>query len=137
MGSAAIGVASAKKRYWFAKLRSKSSSQSTTTEPGLQVEGFSRTCESETIYWPADLLPSAVPRAKIWAYGYNADVIGGLFQANNKNNILRHGNDFMMKVERALKEDDVCARAMFGSVQSDADAGPCHLRRTQPRRLGG
>ncbi|KAI0407382.1 hypothetical protein F4802DRAFT_605555 [Xylaria palmicola] len=61
--------------------------------------------KSELIYWLADLLPSEVPGAKIWTYGYNADVIGGLFQANNKNSILQHGHDFMVKVERDLKDE--------------------------------
>ncbi|TRX90296.1 hypothetical protein FHL15_008841 [Xylaria flabelliformis] len=57
----------------------------------------------ETIYWPADSLPSLLPRAKIWTYGYNAGVNDKLFQANNQNSILEHGNDFMMKAERALR----------------------------------
>jgi len=43
-----------------------------------------------------------VPGARVWTYGYNAAVVGGLFRANNKNSILQHGNDFMVKVERSL-----------------------------------
>ncbi|KAI1738026.1 Alpha/Beta hydrolase protein [Xylaria scruposa] len=59
---------------------------------------------SETIYWPADSLPSILPRAKIWTYGYNAGVNNKLFQPNNQNSILEHGNDFMVKMERALRD---------------------------------
>jgi hypothetical protein len=81
------------KMHWLTTLRPKTSSQF-------------------TVHWPGDLLPSTIPRAKIWVYGYNADVIGGLFQANNKNNILKHGNDFMVKVERAL-DDNASVRAIF------------------------
>ncbi|PVH97016.1 hypothetical protein DM02DRAFT_96194 [Periconia macrospinosa] len=55
-------------------------------------------------YWPAQILPSRVPRARIWTYGYNADVITGIFQANNKNSILQHANDLMVKLERTLDD---------------------------------
>lgn len=116
--SARLDVAPAKKRSWFSKLKSKSLSPSNSAELGLQVAGNSRPAGgNNTIYWPAELLPSAVPNAKIWVYGYNADVIGGLFQANNKNSILQHGNDFTVKVERVLR-DEVGASLAQSSVVS-------------------
>jgi hypothetical protein len=43
-----------------------------------------------------------VPRAQIWTYGYNADVIGGVFQANNKNSISQHGQDLSVRLEREI-----------------------------------
>jgi hypothetical protein len=104
--STGVDVAPAKKRNWLDKLKSKSPSPSRIDELGLQVADNSDPAGgSKTIYWPAELLPSTVPSAKIWTYGYNADVVGGLFQANNKNSILQHGNDFMVKVERALRDE--------------------------------
>lgn len=38
----------------------------------------------------------------MWTYGYNADVIGGLFQANNKNSISQHGRDLSVRLEREI-----------------------------------
>ncbi|KAI0537644.1 hypothetical protein GGR58DRAFT_331670 [Xylaria digitata] len=74
--------------------------------PALQgADRFGVAGGSETVYWPADLLPSAVPRARIWTYGYNADVSSGFFRPNNQNSILEHGNDLMVKVERALRDE--------------------------------
>ena len=61
--------------------------------------------EERPIYWPADMLPSLMPNAKIWTYGYNAEVIEGMFQANNQNSIMKHGVDLMAKVERILQDD--------------------------------
>jgi hypothetical protein len=63
----------------------------------------------QTIFWPAQILPKRVPHARIWTYGYNADVISGIFQANNKNSILQHANDLMVKLERTL--DDSVSKA--------------------------
>lgn len=82
-----------KKKSWRARLKNKSPNTSGSASG------------SKAIYWSADLLPSAVPMAKIWTYGYNANVVGGSFQNINKNGILQHGNDFMVKVERGLKND--------------------------------
>ena len=58
---------------------------------------------SNTVFWPADLLPSVIPDARILTYGYNADIIGGIFQTTSKNSILQHGNDLMVKLERSLE----------------------------------
>lgn len=82
-----------KKKSWRARLGVKSPNTSGSAS------------DSKAINWPADLLPAAVPMAKIWTYGYNANVVDGFFQNINKNSILQHGNDFMVKVERGLKND--------------------------------
>ncbi|KAK3326590.1 hypothetical protein B0H66DRAFT_165615 [Apodospora peruviana] len=37
------------------------------------------------VFWPRDYLVPDIPEARVWTYGYNADVIGGMFQASNKN----------------------------------------------------
>lgn len=62
---------------------------------------FKPTNDSAT-FWPGDLLAPSIPDARILVYGYSADVFGGLFQANNKNSISQHGNDLMVKLERAV-----------------------------------
>jgi hypothetical protein len=60
--------------------------------------------QKKTVCWPAALLPEVLPDCSIWTYGYNADVIG-FFGQNNKNSILKHANDFMVKLERTLRDD--------------------------------
>ncbi|OBT53786.1 hypothetical protein VE04_07701 [Pseudogymnoascus sp. 24MN13] len=52
------------------------------------------TSPSSDIFWPEEYLAPDLPQAQIWTYGYNADVIGGLFQANNQNSVSQHGRDF-------------------------------------------
>ncbi|KAK2591961.1 hypothetical protein QQS21_010333 [Conoideocrella luteorostrata] len=48
---------------------------------------------SRKLFWPAEFLTVDIPEARLWTYGYKADVIGGLFQANNQNSISQHGRD--------------------------------------------
>ncbi|KAI1747303.1 hypothetical protein F4782DRAFT_535596 [Xylaria castorea] len=104
--SSGFGTAPAKKGRLFGNLKRKILQPPTGAELSLLVAGSSDVvCGNETIYWPADFLPSVLPRAKIWTYGYNAEVSGKFFRANNKNNILEHGNDFMMKLERTLRDE--------------------------------
>ncbi|KFY83570.1 hypothetical protein V498_07969, partial [Pseudogymnoascus sp. VKM F-4517 (FW-2822)] len=45
------------------------------------------------IFWLEEYLAPDLPQARIWTYGYNTDVIGGLFQANNQNSVSQHGRD--------------------------------------------
>ncbi len=57
---------------------------------------------SSTVFWPEEYLALDIPQAQVWTYGYNADVIGGLFQANNKNSISQHGRDLSVRLEREI-----------------------------------
>ncbi|PVH98333.1 hypothetical protein DM02DRAFT_531366, partial [Periconia macrospinosa] len=57
---------------------------------------------SSTVFWPEQYLASDIPQARVWTYGYNADVIGALFQANNKNSISQHGQDLSVRLERDI-----------------------------------
>jgi hypothetical protein len=58
---------------------------------------------NELVFWPRDLLPSEIPKARILTYGYNADTYSGVFQPGNKNSILQHGDDLSVKLERSLR----------------------------------
>ena len=62
----------------------------------------------QKIFWIKDFLPHDIRDARILTYGYDADVIDGLFQTNNQNSIWRHGQDLKAKLERDL--DDQVAR---------------------------
>jgi hypothetical protein len=71
-----------------------------------------------TVCWPAEVLSQDMAQARIWTYGYNADVISGIFRANNKNSILQHANDFVVKLERTL--DDSVGEVFVG-LEIDTD----------------
>ncbi|KAJ5455537.1 uncharacterized protein N7458_003801 [Penicillium daleae] len=74
---------------------------------------------SSHIFWPADELPEVVPQANIFTYGYNANVIEGVFCSNNRNSILHHGNDLMVKLERSLENDSSNDR-LLSELQIDS-----------------
>ncbi|KFY17491.1 hypothetical protein V492_00633, partial [Pseudogymnoascus sp. VKM F-4246] len=57
------------------------------------------------IFWPEEYLAPDLPQARIWTYGYNADVIGGLFQANNQNSVSQHGRDFAVSLGGIITKD--------------------------------
>jgi hypothetical protein len=57
------------------------------------------------LFWPRDYLAQDIPQARVWTYGYNADVIGGPFLANNKNSVSDHGRDLRLQVERDIKNN--------------------------------
>ncbi|KAK1828992.1 hypothetical protein QBC39DRAFT_357763 [Podospora conica] len=58
--------------------------------------------DSTTIFWPQDFLAGDLPEARIWTYGYKADVIDGLFQTGKKNSISQHGRDLSVQIERTV-----------------------------------
>jgi hypothetical protein len=55
---------------------------------------------SHHVFWPEEYLVPDLPGACIWTYGYNADVFGGFFQANNQNSISHHGRDLAARLGR-------------------------------------
>ena len=64
--------------------------------------GLHGSSDSRGVFWPSVKLPLDVPNATVWTYGYDADVISGLFEPSNMNSILQHGDDLMAKIERGL-----------------------------------
>lgn len=75
------------------------------------------------IFWPEDYLVPDLPQARIWMYGYNADVIGGLFQANNKNSVSQHGSDLATKLDREIDNEDpivFVVHSLGGIIVKDA-----------------
>ncbi|KAI1317287.1 hypothetical protein F5Y16DRAFT_414633 [Xylariaceae sp. FL0255] len=56
-------------------------------------------------FWPRDYLLEDVPEAQVWTYGYNADVIGGMFLDNNQNSVSQHGRDLAVKLEREIENE--------------------------------
>ncbi|KAH8714765.1 hypothetical protein BGZ61DRAFT_213997 [Ilyonectria robusta] len=63
------------------------------------------TSSSRGAFWPSEKLPHEAPLARVWTYGYDADVIA-FFRGHDKNSVTDHGRDLMVKVERGLKNKD-------------------------------
>ena len=59
----------------------------------------------EQLFWPYEYLAKDIPQARVWTYGYNADVVGGLFQASNKNSVSQHGRDLAVRLERDVDNE--------------------------------
>lgn len=78
-----------------------------------------------TIFWPNEFLANDLTEARIWTYGYNADVIGGLFQPGNGNSISHHGRDLSVQIEREVLADNpdpvlFVAHSLSGIIVKDA-----------------
>ncbi|RDW59198.1 hypothetical protein BP5796_12122 [Coleophoma crateriformis] len=75
------------------------------------------------VFWPEEYLVPDLPQARIWTYGYNADVIGGFFQANNQNSVSQHGRDLATKLDREIDNEDpivFVAHSLGGIIVKDA-----------------
>lgn len=73
-------------------LKSGKTTSTSPSEAGNQPKPF----------WPEEFLSRDLPDARIWTYGYNADVIQGMFQAGNRNSISQHGRDLSAQFERDI-----------------------------------
>ena len=80
--------------------RRTAGSSSISTE---QAHDSSSSASASDIYWPEVYLLPDLPQAQVWTYGYDADVIGGFFQANNQNTISQHGRDLSVKLDRDIE----------------------------------
>lgn len=71
---------------------------------GLDVGKDDRSSRDK-VFWPADFLDHDLSNARIWTYGYNADLIGDMFEANNKNNVSQHGRNLSVQLERDIQNE--------------------------------
>ena len=93
-----------------------------------------RPLASPDVFWPEQYLVPDIPDARVWTYGYNADVIGGLFQSNNKNSVSQHGRDLAVRLEREI-DNEVFLRIGFPQRSAaNSCIGSGRVRRAQPRR---
>ena len=58
----------------------------------------------QKVFWPQDYLTQDILQARVWTYGYNADVVG-FFKANSKNSISQHGRDLQVRLEREIEKE--------------------------------
>lgn len=101
------GAATSSKRKIKSLFKTKSS---TSTADNRTSED-----RSAKLFWPDEYLTQDIPEARVWTYGYNADVISGMFQANNQNSVSQHGRDFAVKIEREI-ENEVALFVICGGM---------------------
>ncbi|KAI1170462.1 hypothetical protein F4777DRAFT_583864 [Nemania sp. FL0916] len=110
------------KRSFFARLRTRRHGTSSSAKENSS-EDNENSPTKQKVFWPQDFLLQDIPEAAIWTYGYNADVIGGLFQANNPNSISHHGTDLAVKLEREITNQMpiiFVAHSLGGIIVKDA-----------------
>jgi hypothetical protein len=61
----------------------------------------------EGVFWPSDFLGRDLESARIFTYGYNADVVTDLFQSSNSNNIYEHTMTMAVRLKRELEHHNV------------------------------
>ena len=107
-----------------------------STKPPLESNSTQEPAVSRTqqVFWPKDYLAEDISQARVWTYGYNADVIGGLFQANDKNSVLAHGRDLAVRLEREIDNEVISPTAKSRNASVDMELVPHYIYRPQPGR---
>lgn len=96
-----------------------------------QKPAVSRT---QQVFWPKEYLAEDISQARVWTYGYNADVIGGLFQANDKNCVSAHGRDLAVRLEREIDNEVTSPTAKSRNASVDMELVPHYIYSPQPGR---
>ncbi|CAP65379.1 uncharacterized protein PODANS_6_8850, partial [Podospora anserina S mat+] len=103
-GNKNAGTATSRKRSILKSLFKSKPSSSASISTTTSTADSNTTEESPNkLFWPDEYLTQDIPEARVWTYGYNAEVIGGLFQANNKNSVLGG-----IIVKDAIRRSDAC-----------------------------
>ncbi|GAB1320192.1 hypothetical protein MFIFM68171_10402 [Madurella fahalii] len=123
-GNKDAGTATSRKRNILTALfKSKPSSSARTSPTTLIADKETSEENPNKLFWPDEYLTQDIPDARVWTYGYNADAIGGLFRANNKNSVSQHGRDFAVRIERDIRNEDpilFVAHSLGGIIIKDA-----------------
>ncbi|KAM7192104.1 hypothetical protein V8F33_008529 [Rhypophila sp. PSN 637] len=56
------------------------------------------------VFWPADLLPQACPRARVLVFGYDTKITNYGAASTNKNSIYSHAKDLLFALSRETEE---------------------------------
>ncbi|KAI9897237.1 hypothetical protein N3K66_008259 [Trichothecium roseum] len=76
-----------------------------------------------TPFWPDEFLRDDLPEARVWTYGYNANVFEGLFAPSNKHGVEQHGDDLAITFGREIENEDPViwvAHGLGGIIVKDA-----------------
>ncbi|EDN99566.1 hypothetical protein SS1G_02421 [Sclerotinia sclerotiorum 1980 UF-70] len=118
-------------------LKSFDSFKSLFRSKSYKPSGSSTTSQSlsdiRKVFWLQDYLVEDIHEARVWTYGYNADMIDGLFQANNQNSVLQHSRDLVEKIKGEIENEDsfvFVAHSLGGIIVKDAihSSQPVHRR---------
>lgn len=77
----------------------------------------STSTRQEKVFWPQDYLAEDVPQARVWTYGYDADVIGGLFRASGKDSVSQHGRNLAVRLEREVENKVIVSYQGLGALR--------------------
>ena len=107
-----------------------------STTPPLESNSTQKPAVSRTqqVFWPKEYLAEDISQARVWTYGYNADVIGGLFQANDKNSVSAHGRDLAVRLEREIDNEVISPTAKSRTASVDMELVPHYIYSPQPGR---
>ena len=79
--------------------------KSSLSEPAAEKVQDDTDSAKRRIYWPRDFLAKDFPQAKIWTFGYNADVVDKMFKPYGKYSISDHGRDLKVRLEHDLDNE--------------------------------
>ena len=107
-----------------------------STNPPLESNSTQKPAVSRTqqVFWPKEYLAEDISQARVWTYGYNADVIGGLFKANDKNCVSAHGRDLAVRLEREIDNEVISPTAKSRNASVDMKLVPHYIYSPQPGR---
>ena len=72
---------------------------------GSLGSGVSGSGKPPTPFWPDEFLRDDLPEARVWTYGYNANVFEGLFAPSNKHGVEQHGDDLAIRFGREVENE--------------------------------
>ncbi|KAI2618351.1 hypothetical protein GGR54DRAFT_648120 [Hypoxylon sp. NC1633] len=104
-----------------------------TSAPTLNTLADAAEYPQPKVFWPSEYLKHDIPDARVWTYEYDADTIGGFFQAGNENSIFRRGEDLAMQVSDNIRNEDpilFVAHSLGGLIVKKAicSSEPCRKR---------
>ncbi|KAF2678942.1 hypothetical protein K458DRAFT_315716, partial [Lentithecium fluviatile CBS 122367] len=108
--------------------------QGATSHPTSTEQAHASSSPSSSVFCPEQYLASDISQARVWTYGYNADIIGGLFQANNQNSISHHGRDLSVRLEREIDNNQPIAfvvHSLGGIIVKDVLMNPLAIHRSE------
>jgi hypothetical protein len=71
-----------------------------------------------TLFWPKEILPTAVPETRIYTWGYDVD-INHVFSSASQATVFQHAMSLLSDLDNArTSDDDVKTLAFIWSIQS-------------------
>lgn len=88
---------------WRQNLKPAFKSSARSSESDCTKDGTS--ARQGQLFWPHEYLVKDIPQARVWTYGYNADVVGDAFKGSNLKSVSQHGQDLALKLERDVDNE--------------------------------